>query len=167
MEVALSLGSNLGDRLENLQRARERLAAIPGVVVESCSPIYETEPMDVASVYAHQRFLNAVLIVQSVLEPFRLACHLHEIESEMGRVRSRDRNAPRTVDIDVIYADGIQTRDPNLTLPHPRWSERRFVVQPLADLRPDRVLPGQGRTVREVLLSLPPKPNVVLFAQLW
>ena len=81
----------------------------------------------------------------------------------MGRVRGMDRNAPRPIDIDILYADDVMIDDDDLTLPHPRWSERRFVVQPLADVRPALCIPGQNRTVAEILAGMPATPTVHRF----
>lgn len=167
MEIGLSFGSNLGDRLRHLREARRRIASIPGVRIEAESPVYETEPVDVAPPYREAAFLNAVLIVESEMEPRMLARELHRIEAEMGRVRGPDRNSPRTIDLDMLYAGRMRLISPELTVPHPRWAERRFVVQPLADVRPDLVLPGETRAVRDVLAALPDRSAVVLFARRW
>ena len=158
MEYGLSLGSNLGDRQAWLACAAERVASLSSVRVIACSAIYETEPVDVRPEYRDSAFLNAVLIVAASDAPESLAERLRVIESELGRVRQEDRNAPRPIDIDLIYADTLQIETAGLTLPHPRWAARRFVVQPLADVRPDLVLPGQSRTVSQILATLPVRP---------
>ena len=85
----------------------------------------------------------------------------------MGRHRSLDRFAPRAIDIDIIYAGPSRIESGGLVLPHPRWLERRFVVQPLADIRPDLQLPGSQRTVKEVLDTLPEDSHVVLLTRDW
>jgi 2-amino-4-hydroxy-6-hydroxymethyldihydropteridine diphosphokinase len=168
MEVGLSLGSNLGDRLVHLARARQAIARLPGVDLLASSPVYETEPVGVRPRFRHLAFLNAVVVVESALAPQRLLDELHAIEADLGRARAGgDRNAPRPIDIDVLYAGAERIVTPDLTVPHPRWAERRFVVQPLADVRPDRVLPGEARPVRAVLLSLPDEPKVILFKREW
>lgn len=131
------------------------------------SALYETEPVGVAPEHAAKPFLNAVVIVESDAAPARLARMLHEIENETGRIRTNDRNAPRALDVDLLYAGPETIRSRELNLPHPRWAERRFVVQPLAEVRPNLVLPGEPRTAAEVLSSLPPEPKVVLFRQNW
>lgn len=161
MEYGLGLGSNLGDRQAWLARAAERVAALPSVRVIARSSIYETEPVDVQPEYRDCAFLNAVLIVVAPDAAEALAERLRVIETELGRVRQEDRNAPRVIDIDLIYADTLLVETAGLTLPHPRWAERRFVVQPLADIRPDLVLPGQTRTVSQILAALPPRPAAV------
>lgn len=167
MEIGLSFGSNLGERLGNLKLARHKIAASRDITVVAQSPVYETEPVGVQPKHKNRQFLNAVLVVESDTLPNELLARLHQVESELGRRRVGDRNAPRTIDIDVLYIGELRRADSQLTVPHPRWMERRFVVQPLADVRPDLALPGETRTVRDVLLSLPPTPKVVLFSEDW
>ena len=167
METALCLGSNTGDRLRYLQQARDALIAVDGVCMIAQSPVYETDPVGVRDEYASLAFLNAVLILDSSLTTNRLAETMHTIEDRLGRVRSEDRYAPRTIDIDMLYAADTRSDDPRLLLPHPRWDTRRFVVQPLADVRPDLVVPDQHRTVREILKALPPSPAARLFTSEW
>ena len=87
---------------------------------------------------------------------------IHKIEADMGRVRGEDRNAPRTIDIDILYAGNITRSDGILDLPHPKWAHRRFVLQPLADVRPFLHLPGESRVISDILKALPPS-NVKLF----
>ena len=166
-EHGLSLGSNLGDRLENLRAARACIARRPGVTVGAGCSVYETEPVDVRPEHRDSPFLNAVVIVGSPADPRSLARELHAIEDAMGRRRSGDRNAPRVIDIDVIYVDSTRISEAELVVPHERWFERRFVVQPLCDVRPDLVIPGQVGTVRDVLLSLSKSPEVVKFSADW
>lgn len=158
MEIGLSLGSNLGDRLATLREAARRIGCLPGLRILAAAPIYETDPVDARPAYAHLRYLNTVLIVEAPGNPSLpdLARRLHQIETDLGRVRLPDRNAPRTLDIDMLYAGSIQRADGILDLPHPRWAARRFVVQPLADVRPALVLPGETRSVAAILAALPP-----------
>lgn len=167
MEFGLCLGSNLGDRLAHLQAARASILALPGVDLLAQSPVYDTEPVGVRAEYAALTFLNAVLIVAAPPDPDALGGRLRAIEDALGRRRTDDRYAPRPIDIDVIYAGSVVQEDPALVLPHERWSRRRFVVQPLCDVRPDLRLPGEERTVREVLLALPPRPAVVVWTATW
>lgn len=167
IETGLCLGSNLGDRAANLRKAAAMVESVDGVTVMDRSPIYETEPVDVLPENRGRLFMNAVLIVESALQPRGLLRHLHDIENAMGRVRTSDRNAPRTLDIDIIYAGDMRIDSPDLRVPHPQWFTRRFVVRPLADVRPDLVLPDTDRTVAEHLLSLPDTPEVVLFSEDW
>lgn len=155
MEIGLSLGSNLDHRLDNLREATNRIDALPGIQILAKAPIYETSPVEVKPEYSTLLFLNTVIIIESSMELSALSDALHKIEADMGRIRTEDRNAPRVIDIDVLYAGNIERADGVLDLPHPRWSQRRYVVQPLADVRPFLRLPGESRTVSEILTSLP------------
>ena len=140
----LSLGSNVGDREANLRAAVERLGAA------RVSPIYETEPVD----YVNQAwFLNLVAEVETDLFPRQALAWTQRIERELGRVRTVPKG-PRTIDIDILLFGGVVMRTKELEIPHPRMAERRFVLQPLADLAPDLRHPATGRTVREMLASL-------------
>ncbi len=167
IEVGLSLGSCLGDRLGHLRQARRAIAAIPGVREVGASPVYETEPVGVKAEYAALAYLNAVLVVESELDAESLREQLAHIEQAAGRRRTEDKYAPRTLDIDILYAGEERHASPTLAIPHPRWAERRFVVQPLADVRPDRVLPGCAATVAQRLSELPLTPAVRLFENDW
>ena len=167
MEVGLSLGSNLGDRLAMLREACRRIATLPGVRIKAISPAYETEPVDMQPAFASMLFLNAVAILDAESDLDALSGQLHAIESAMGRRRGADRNAPRPIDIDLLYAGETRRDSPELTLPHPRWAERRFVLQPLADVRPNLRLPGSQRTVRETLDALPASGAITRFAAQW
>jgi len=164
MEIGLSLGSNLGNRLGNLHDAIRWLAALPDTRVVAEAPVYETEPVGVRPEFAHLAYLNTVVIIESELPLSTLSTAVHTIEAQMGRVRGEDRNAPRPVDIDVLYAGTITHADGILDLPHPRWAQRRFMVQPLADVRPDLCLPGESRTVAEILAALPATETVRVFS---
>lgn len=154
MEIGLSLGSNQGDRLAHMKAARDRILSAPDVRWVAQSPLYETEPVGVRDEYRDRKFLNAVLIVESDRLPDQWLTELRRLEYDMGRLRENDRNAPRPIDVDILYIDDQCIESGGLVVPHPRWAERRFVVQPLADVRPDRVLPGAGKTVRGVLNDL-------------
>jgi 2-amino-4-hydroxy-6-hydroxymethyldihydropteridine diphosphokinase len=167
MEVGLSLGSNLGDRLANLQEARRRLADTHGLVVTASSPVYETEPVDVPARFSDKPFLNAILVVDSSLDVRQVHTRARSIEAGMGRRREKERNSPRPIDIDIIYAGQERIRTDELVVPHPRWAERRFVARPLADVRPGLKLPGESRDVKEVLAALPARPVVRIFVSDW
>lgn len=167
METGISLGSNLGDRLAFLTTARRRMAEWPDVSIVAASPVYETEPMGVRPEYTTLKFLNAVLILEGPWDAHEWFRCMRQLEVEMGRKRTLDQYAPRVIDLDLIYVGNCCVASGGLVIPHPQWSRRRFVVQPLADVRPDLVLPGESRTVRQVLEALPPTPKVELFAQEW
>jgi 2-amino-4-hydroxy-6-hydroxymethyldihydropteridine diphosphokinase len=140
----LSLGSNVGDREANLRSALERLKPV------RVSPVYETEPVD----YTDQPwFLNLVAEVETDCFPRQFLAQTQRIEREMGRVRSLPKG-PRTLDIDILLFGSTVMRTTELEIPHPRLAERRFVLQPLADLAPDLRHPLTHRTVREMLAAL-------------
>lgn len=167
VEIGFSLGSNLGNRLRNLAAARNRLLAYPEARLLAQSAVYETEPVGVRPEYTHLRFLNAVLIINSGLPVEPWLVRLGEVEQALSRVRTADRYAPRTIDIDILYAGNSCIDSGGLVVPHPRWAQRRFVVAPLAEVRPGLILPGAGRTVQSVLASLPPGEACTRLASDW
>ena len=167
METGFSLGSNLGDRLAHLVAARHRICALPGVRELAVSPIYETEPVGVAPENRHLAFLNAVLIVQAGLAPADWRRLTAQIETDLGRIRTTDKFAPRTMDIDILFVGNQSLDDGGLIIPHPRWKTRRFVLQPLADVRPALVLPGSSESVVQALAKLPPGEAVRRYAAAW
>ena len=167
MEIGLSLGSNLGDRLQNLREARRRIGGIPGVSITEQSLVYETSPVGVNKWFEHLPFLNAVLVIETNLGPETIFAEVKEIERNAGRAGSADRNAPRPIDIDIIYAGDLSIDNGTLSVPHPRWAGRRFVVQPLSDVRPELRLPGEDMTVRNLLLTLPDDQKVVPCVETW
>ncbi len=154
MEIGFSLGSNMGDVVAHMRAAKERVLSYPEVTWIAQSPLYETDPVGVAPEYADLVFLNSVLVVESPDPAEVWLDRLHEIEHAMGRRRTDDRNAPRPMDIDILYVGEACIDSGGLVVPHPRWAQRRFVVQPLADVRPDLILPGAGQTVQAILAGL-------------
>ena len=167
MELGLSLGSNIGSRLDHLKEARRRILATSGMKLVAQSPVYETEPVGVKPEYQRLEFLNAVLIIDSPCAAHECYNQLRGIEEDMGRHRGSDRYSPRSIDIDMIYIDNLSIESGGLVIPHPRWLERRFVVQPLADIRPDLILPGTDKTVAQILAALPEKEGVTLLTRTW
>ncbi len=147
MKIAyIALGSNVGDRAENLRLAKEQIEA-PDLRVLRASSIYETAPRDVAD---QPWFLNQVLECETDLFPRQLLARLQKIERAMGRKR-RMAKGPREIDLDILlYGDAV-VKAPELEVPHPRLEERRFVLEPLAELAPDKRHPGTRKTVREML----------------
>lgn len=139
----VSLGSNLGDREAHLRHAARALAETPGVRVVAGSRIYETDPVGPGP---QGPYLNAALELDTTLGPRALLDRLLAIEAERGRVRGA-RNAARTLDLDLLLLGDAEVRAPGLALPHPGLADRPFVLEPLADLAPERVVPGTGRTV--------------------
>jgi 2-amino-4-hydroxy-6-hydroxymethyldihydropteridine diphosphokinase len=148
--VFVGIGSNLGDREAYLRRALELLAADPGIEVEQMSRIRETDPWGVLD---QPRFLNAAARLTTDLEPRALLDRLLAVENALGRVRTGERYGPRTIDLDLLlYGDRV-IDEPGLRVPHPRLSERRFVLEPLAELDPALEVPGRG-SVQALLASL-------------
>jgi 2-amino-4-hydroxy-6-hydroxymethyldihydropteridine diphosphokinase len=135
----LGLGSNLGDRLGTLRAALERLRADPAIRLAGISSVYETAPVGVVT---QPHFLNLVVELATTRLPRALLATTASIETALGRER-RERWGPRTLDIDVLWYDGVRSDDPVLTLPHPRMHERSFVLTPLAELAPDLELGGE------------------------
>ena len=129
----VSLGSNIEPRRDYLVRALALLGEMPTTRLVATSEIEETEPVDVPDAFASMKFLNQVAILETALEVHDFSHRMHAIEDALGRVRTV-RNAPRTIDIDLIDFDGLHLDEPDLTLPHPRAAEREFVTSPLAKL---------------------------------
>ncbi len=134
----VGLGSNLGDRWSHLRRAVDQLRAGNRTPVTAVSQVYETEP--VGGPEDQGPYLNVVveLAVDAGADPYRLLEECRRLEAAAGRVRTV-RWGPRTLDADVLWIDGVALDDADLTVPHPRWRERRFVLAPLAELAPDLV----------------------------
>ncbi|MEU2734630.1 2-amino-4-hydroxy-6-hydroxymethyldihydropteridine diphosphokinase [Streptomyces sp. NPDC007095] len=140
--AVLSLGSNLGNRLETLQGAVDALEDTPGLRVKAVSPVYETEPWGVEP-GSQPTYFNAVVVLKTTLPPSSLLERAHAIEEAFHRVRD-ERWGPRTIDVDIVaYAD-VVSGDPVLTLPHPHAHERAFVLAPWHDVEPEAQLPDRG-----------------------
>ena len=138
MEYILSVGTNMGDRKENIEKAIDAVNLLPYTDVIRQSSVYETEPVGYAR---QQNFYNIVLVVESVFEPNEMLGACLGIESGFGRVRTV-RNGPRVIDLDIIFAEDCKIETRNLVVPHPRYNERRFVLEPLLELYPDGVVYG-------------------------
>lgn len=135
----LSLGSNLGDRMEYLRRGVAGLHAMPGVRVVRLSSVYETEPVGVEG---QPPYLNLVAVVSTRLDPHALLAACQTVESANGRVRTV-RWGARTLDIDLLLYEGVELDTPELAIPHPRMHERAFVLMPLIEVAPDIALLGK------------------------
>ena len=143
--AVLALGSNLGDREATIHAAVADLDASDGIRVEQLSPLYETPALKLTGVdYAAPAYLNAVVVVDTVLGPHDLLDVVNAVEQQHGRVRD-ERWGDRTLDIDIVDYDGRELEDERLTLPHPRAWERAFVLVPWHAIRPDAELRGRGR----------------------
>lgn len=167
MEIGLSLGSNLGDRVGHLAQARHEIGALPRTRIVAQSPLYETEPVGVRAEHRHLTFLNGVLVIETDLPLKDAQRELAALELKLGRRRELNKFAPRTIDIDLLYAGDVFMETEDLTIPHPRWAERRFVLLPLADVRPNLVLPGARQTVRGMLDERPNGEKVTLVTREW
>ena len=151
--VYIGLGSNLGDRVENLLLARERIAS-PHVRLTRASSIYETAPREVLD---QPWFLNQVVAAETTLFPRQLLARLLRIEREMGRQRTTSKG-PRVIDLDILLFGDAVIHAAGLEVPHPRMAERRFVLEPLAELTPGLVPPRCRQTVREMLAGVMDQP---------
>ena len=150
MRAYVGLGGNIGDRRGYLDRALALLAEEPGVEVAAVSSFRETDPVGFLDQPA---FLNAACGVETELLPRELLGRLVQIERRLGRERSGARYGPRTIDLDLLLFGDEVVDEPDLTVPHPRLAERRFALEPLAELDPELALPD-GRRVRDLLARL-------------
>ena len=165
----VGLGSNAGDRLVHLQAGVEALARVRETVVERVSPIYETEAHTLPGQSPQPDHLNAVAFVMTAADPFELLAAMQAAERAAGRDPGAPQWSARPLDLDLLLYGGceivspppIAPLRPALVVPHPRLAERRFVLQPLADLAPGVVVPGLGRTVASLLAACPDRTRIV------
>ena len=166
MRTAVALGSNIGDRLENLRTARKAILDLPNVKAPILSSaVYETEPVGCEP--GAGKFLNAGIEFEYDGVPARLFEQLIQIEETLGRKRDHPRNVSRIIDVDLLYCGEQRINDERLQLPHPRLHLRTFVLRPLADIRPDLVLSGETKTVSDLLADFKDSGVVVRFAESW
>ena len=149
----IALGSNLGDRVENLLLARERIVS-PHVRLTRASSIYETAPREIVD---QPWFLNQVVIAETTLFPRQLLARLLRIEQEMGRQRTVAKG-PRVIALDILLFGDAVIHTAGLEIPHPRIAERRFVLEPLAELAPTLRPPRSSHTVQEMLAKVMDQP---------
>jgi 2-amino-4-hydroxy-6-hydroxymethyldihydropteridine diphosphokinase len=156
IQCLIALGSNLGDRLENLRVGIEELSNIDGLHIDDVSKLYETAP--VGGPDEQGPYLNAALTATTTIGAADLLAQLHRVEA----IRERERTVrwgPRTLDLDLLIYGDLVSDDPDLEVPHPRQHERRFVLVPVCDVAPDLVHPALGRTMRDLLADLPVEPG--------
>jgi 2-amino-4-hydroxy-6-hydroxymethyldihydropteridine diphosphokinase len=166
MRTAVALGSNVGDRLQNLRAARKAILGLSNVKPPIlCSAIYETDPVGCEP--GAKKFLNAVVEFDYENDPASLLEQLIQIEEGLGRRCDHKKNVSRTMDIDLLYWGDRKSQDKRLQVPHPRMHLRKFVLEPLADIRPTLILPGQTKTVRELLAELEKSGDVARFTDDW
>lgn len=154
--VYLGIGSNLGNREENIRRALEILKEHKDIQLIAVSTIIETDPMGGPP---QGKFLNAAAKIETDLLPLDVLTQLKIIERRLGRVKTDELNMPRTLDLDILfYDDVVISEGKNLSIPHPRLAEREFVLKPLAEIAPELVHPRLGKTIQELCeLSVSPK----------
>jgi 2-amino-4-hydroxy-6-hydroxymethyldihydropteridine diphosphokinase len=166
MRAGIAFGSNLGDRLLLLRQARACVTASallsPPILPSS---IYLTSPVDCPP--DSDGFLNAVLEGELTGDPVALLRELRALEEGLGRPARRERNEPRAIDLDLLYAGDCEIRTDELVLPHPGISRRRFVLAPLAEIRPGLILPGQTETVSQLLKKLPAGDSAEALDEKW
>ncbi len=168
MRAGIGFGSNLGDRQANLRRARNYLRALQCVAaIRASGPLFETSPVDCDK--SAGNFLNTVVEVELTISarPECLLAGVRGIEVTLGRPTRYPKNASRPIDLDLLYVGDLVRATPLLVLPHPRLHERRFVLAPLAVIRPDLMLPGQERSVVELLDALDDPAEVRLLSESW
>lgn len=165
--AGISLGSNLGDRLSNLRKGRDLLVKLmPEGTSYHQSGVYQSEPVDCPP--DSRDFFNAVIEIDFIGTPHDLLKATQGIEFHVGRIAVAQRNAPRVLDLDILYFEDEVMDEDILTLPHPELTSRRFVLKPLTDIRPQLILPGDISTVGEHLRQLDSdEPEPFLMQTLW
>ena len=165
--VGIALGSNLGNRLTHLREAREMLRNLvePNTLYMQ-APVYQSEPVDCSD--DSPDFFNTVIEIDYIGKPYDLLMKTQGIEFHLGRESVYEKNAPRVIDLDILYFDDVIMNDEILRIPHPRLLDRRFVLQPLNDIRPHLILPGDQVSISKPLRHLETnEPPLTLVQTTW
>ena len=159
MRVFLGLGSNMGDRHKNLAFGCQSIHKLSATDMVNSSSIYETSPL-----YHRQQasFLNMVIEIATQLSPYKLLLGIKDIELSLGRDINNGHNLPRVLDIDILAYGSEEIMDNNLTIPHPRIFERKFVLQPWSDIAEDFILVGMNKSIKSLLQNTPDKSSITL-----
>lgn len=155
----ISLGSNIGDRAATIGRAIDELGKIPDLRITAASSLQQTQPA--GGPRAQEPFLNAAALLETDLPPAALLAALQDVERHLGRIRA-ERWGPRTIDLDLLLYDQLELETPELILPHPRMSFRRFVLDPAAEIAAEMVHPVCGNTIGGLLRHLHESPRAIL-----
>ena len=158
-KVFLSLGSNLGDKLENLKNAITKISLNEHIKISSCSNIYQSMPMYKLN---QDDFLNMVIEIETNFRPLELMKYIKDIEILLGRSLDQKHNYPRVIEIDILDYENQLFNTPELTIPHPKLFERMFVLKPWSEISPDYVI-NNGKTIKDLMLLLDSNNNYVKF----
>ena len=158
-KVFLSLGSNIGDKLENLNNAITKISLNEHIKISSCSNIYQSKPMYNLN---QDDFLNMVIEIETNFRPLELMKYIKDIEILLGRSLDQKHNYPRIIDIDILDYENQLFNTPELTIPHPKLFERMFVLKPWSEISPDYVI-NNGKTIKDLMLLLDSNNNYVKF----
>lgn len=150
--LGIALGSNQGNRIENLRLAVESVQNLCDDKTVLTASVFETQPVDCPE--GSEPFYNTVIEVKCAIDAKELLTKCQEIERNIGRIPSEEENAPRPIDVDILYYGDVELSTKKLTIPHPRLTSRRFVLQPLSEIRPGLILPGETQSIEEILADL-------------